>query len=162
MFNNFGGSTLSSSMYRVQRLDGQVTESRPSSELEVHNENLSQNVNSSEFDHEEATIVPIENLDVDKKIRLIEIISIISEEIKKHLLHMTKPSKYYSLILDTTPDVSHTKQFAVVIQFVYENEETNKAQIEEQFLGFLSVNYTIGQGSFEFINGQLKSLELSL
>ncbi|KAF8778949.1 hypothetical protein HNY73_015623 [Argiope bruennichi] len=56
-----------------------------------------------------------------------EIISIISEGIKKYLLHMIKPSKYYSLILDTTPDVSHTEQLTIVIRFVYKNEKTNKA-----------------------------------
>ncbi|XP_055926954.1 zinc finger MYM-type protein 5-like [Argiope bruennichi] len=39
-----------------------------------------------------------------------EIISIISEGIKRHLLHMIKSSKYYSLILDSTLDVSHTEQ----------------------------------------------------
>ncbi|KAF8790690.1 Zinc finger MYM-type protein 5 like protein [Argiope bruennichi] len=33
--------------------------------LEFHNENLYENVNSSEYDQEETTIVPIENLDVD-------------------------------------------------------------------------------------------------
>ncbi|KAF8793071.1 Zinc finger MYM-type protein 1 like protein [Argiope bruennichi] len=75
---------------------------------------------------------------------------------------MIKSSKYYSLILDTTPDVSHTEQLTVVIRFVYRNEETNKAQIEEHFLGFQSVDDTTGQGLFELINGHLKSLELNL
>ncbi|KAF8791034.1 Protein canopy like protein [Argiope bruennichi] len=58
---------------------------------------------------------------------------------------MIKPSKYYSLILDTTPDVSHTEQLTVVIRFVYKNEETNKAQIEKYFVGFQSVDDTTGQ-----------------
>ncbi|KAF8791166.1 hypothetical protein HNY73_006082 [Argiope bruennichi] len=49
-------------------LDGQAIEpgsSTSTSGLEFHNENLSENVNSSEYDQEETTIVPIENLDVD-------------------------------------------------------------------------------------------------
>ncbi|KOC70418.1 hypothetical protein WH47_02921, partial [Habropoda laboriosa] len=74
-----------------------------------------------------------------------EIIHIISEAIKQKILEMVKESKYYSLILDTTPDVSHTEQLTIIIRFVYHNKDTNIAEIREHFLGYQTVMDTWGQ-----------------
>ncbi|CAF1305488.1 unnamed protein product, partial [Didymodactylos carnosus] len=46
-----------------------------------------------------------------------EIIHLISEGIKKQILDMFQSAKYYSIILDTTPDITHTKQLTLVIRY---------------------------------------------
>lgn len=48
-----------------------------------------------------------------------EIINLISDAIKSRILSMVKEAKYYSIILDCTPDLSHTEQMTIIIRFVF-------------------------------------------
>lgn len=91
-----------------------------------------------------------------------EIIHIISEAIKQNILDMVKSAKYYSIILDTTPDISRTEQLTLVIRFVYLNKTKNIAAIHEHFLGFCNVEDTSGQGLYTFILNHLKLLNLDI
>ncbi|XP_065664656.1 uncharacterized protein LOC136086292 [Hydra vulgaris] len=91
-----------------------------------------------------------------------EIINIISDAIKKEILEMLHSSKYYSIILNTTPGISHTEQLTIVIRFVYHNKSRNIAEIREHFLGFQSVTDTTGVGLFEFIINHLKLMNINI
>ena len=43
-----------------------------------------------------------------------ELITIIGEKIKQNIIDALKYSKYYYIILDCTPDVSHEEQITIV------------------------------------------------
>lgn len=63
-----------------------------------------------------------------------ELIDCIRGKIVECMVDEIKQSKYFSIILDCTPDLSHTEQLSVVIRFV-SVEDTS--QIKEHFMGFL-------------------------
>lgn len=64
-----------------------------------------------------------------------------------------KESKYYSVILDCSPDVSHQEQKSVIIRTVATNE---KPEIKEDSLGFQVVHERIG---FSLSNAILEKLD---
>ncbi len=47
-----------------------------------------------------------------------EIITLIGDKILQEILGRVKKAKYYSVIMDSTPDVIHTDQFYVVLRIV--------------------------------------------
>ena len=53
----------------------------------------------------------------------------------KHLiLEDIKAAKYFSILLDNTPDVSHIDQMALIVRYV--KVDSNAVQIKESFLNF--------------------------
>ncbi|XP_034544579.1 zinc finger MYM-type protein 1-like [Notolabrus celidotus] len=68
-----------------------------------------------------------------------------------------KQSKYYSIILDCTPDVSHQEQMSVIIRTV----KMDKApEIKEHFMGFLVACETTGLGLSSLILNKLMELNI--
>lgn len=61
-----------------------------------------------------------------------ELIACISDTILRTIVVQIKESKYFSLILDCTPDVSHQEQMSVVIRTV---DLKNAPEIREHFPG---------------------------
>lgn len=47
-----------------------------------------------------------------------EIIHLLASNIRKEIMKILKASKYFAIILDCTPDVSHTQQISVVMRYV--------------------------------------------
>ena len=79
-----------------------------------------------------------------------EIVSLLGFAIKDKIKIMLNSAKYYSIILDCTPDVSHEEQITVVVRFV--NFDVNgRVQIKEHFLGFCSISDTTGEGLTLFL-----------
>ncbi|KAJ8359077.1 hypothetical protein SKAU_G00156020 [Synaphobranchus kaupii] len=68
-----------------------------------------------------------------------------------------KLSKYYAIILDCTPDLSHLEQMSVVIRTV-KLEET--PEIKEHFLGFLVAPESTGLGLSDLILSRLEELNI--
>lgn len=91
-----------------------------------------------------------------------ELIEIISNNIKTTIVELLKLSKYYSVILDCTPDISHKEQLTVIVRFVYNNPSTKLPEIREHFLGFLPVTDTTGQGLAKYLLDFLKSFDIEL
>ena len=75
-------------------------------------------------------------------------------EVKKVILTWRKSVKYFSLILDCTPDLAHTEQMSLIIRIV--NYIVTPIRIEEHFLGFLPVYDTTGLGLTETVLNELK------
>ncbi|XP_022023705.1 zinc finger MYM-type protein 1-like [Helianthus annuus] len=89
-----------------------------------------------------------------------EIILMLTDEIKKELIKNIKEAKYYSIILDCTPDSSHKEQMTIIVRYV--KFSSNSVIVEESFLGFLNANDTTGKGQFDVTYAELQNLGLEI
>nr|XP_042717721.1 zinc finger MYM-type protein 1-like [Chrysemys picta bellii] len=77
-----------------------------------------------------------------------ELIQLVASNIQEANIAQLKKAKYYSVILDCTPNVSHEEQTSVVLCCVECNGEDG-VNIREAFVGFLNVHDTTGEGLLE-------------
>nr|GEY34692.1 hypothetical protein [Tanacetum cinerariifolium] len=89
-----------------------------------------------------------------------ELIQLLARGIKSQIIQKIKQAKYFSVILDCTPDTSHQEQMSLILRYV--NVGSTCVLVEESFLGFLSVDDTTGQGLFDVTRDELKSLDLDI
>ena len=87
-----------------------------------------------------------------------ELIELVGNKILKTILSATNRNKYYSTILDCTPDISHTEQMPLVIRYVGVVGENVK--IEEHFLCFIEVNSTSSENLTNVVVQKLEEINL--
>lgn len=102
-----------------------------------------------------------------------ELIQILAGAIKKKILTSVKLAKYYSIILDCTPDISHVEQMTMIIRFVNVGKPLNgevpqvstsnsEITIKEHFLGFVPLEKTTGSFMTETLIEQLEQMDLPI
>ncbi len=84
-----------------------------------------------------------------------ELIDLLSSKIISALVDEIKQAKFFSIILDCTPDISHTEQLSVVIRVVSLME---KPRIREHVMVFLEVEESTGQQLASMILTRLEEL----
>lgn len=87
-----------------------------------------------------------------------ELINLVGGTILKKILDDVRRAKYFSIILDCTPDASHREQMTLVIRIVDISGET--VEIRENFVGFLPVESSTGLNLTEVCLKQLEGFDL--
>ena len=87
-----------------------------------------------------------------------ELINLLATAIRSAIIAKVKEAKYFSVLLDCTPDASHQEQMSLIIRYV----DTTSGSVQESFLGFLEVSDTTGQGLFDVLLEELKDLDLDV
>ena len=85
-----------------------------------------------------------------------EFISLLAEEVRNKIISEVHAAKYFGVLFDSTPDVSHTEQLSQVIRYVDINYETNKVEVRETFIDFVVIDKKDAAGYEALI---LKKLE---
>lgn len=86
-----------------------------------------------------------------------ELIDCISTRILHQIVEEIKTCKYFSIILDCTPDVSHNEQLSVIVRIVTQEDAP---QIKEHFLGFLVAEESTGESLSALILKRLEELNI--
>ena len=87
-----------------------------------------------------------------------EIINLWGNSVQENIFKRAKSAKYFSLILDCTPDISHVEQLSFTIRFL----DVEDIAIKEHFVSYKPVIETTGQGLYESILDFLRESNLDL
>lgn len=90
-----------------------------------------------------------------------ELINLLATKTIQQITEIAKKAQFFSIILDTTPDISHKEQLTMVIRFV-NTDSKNEHLVEDHFLGFLEVDDTTGSGLANRLLQKLKNLGLNI
>ena len=79
-----------------------------------------------------------------------EFIGLMAEKVRSSIFVQIKTAKYFSIMFDCTPDISHQEQMCEIIRYVHVSKE-NKVSVEERFVDFIDSLEKSGMGIAEEI-----------
>lgn len=85
-----------------------------------------------------------------------EFIGVLATHVKEKLIMDIKSAKYFGIMFDSTPDISHTDQMSEVIRYVMISDK--KVEVKEAFLGFFPLK-GMGKTAADLSSDILKKLE---
>lgn len=85
-----------------------------------------------------------------------EFIISINEKLIRLFIDQIKSAKYYSIIVDSTPDISHCDQLTFILRYLH------KGQVVERFLGFIKIEQHTGEYLERVVLNKLKELDLKV
>lgn len=88
-----------------------------------------------------------------------EFIKLMSEKVLKKIIGDIIASKYYSIIVDSTPDLSHVDQLSIIIRYC---SSEKGGQVHERFLGFVPIFSHTGKSLSEVVINFLTKNTLEL
>ncbi|XP_018396700.1 PREDICTED: uncharacterized protein LOC108774922, partial [Cyphomyrmex costatus] len=89
-----------------------------------------------------------------------EFINVLSNHVKTKLVNEIKSAKYFGIMFDSTPDISHIDQMSEVIRYV--KIENRKVDVKEVFLGFFPLKGKKASDLSEEILEKLKTDDLDI
>ncbi|XP_022843386.1 zinc finger MYM-type protein 1-like [Olea europaea var. sylvestris] len=89
-----------------------------------------------------------------------ELIQMLAGEVRSAIVTKVKHAKYFSVILDCTPDASNEEQMSLVIRCV--DDSIDSPMVQEYWIEFLKVDDASGFGLFIELKNVLKNLELDI
>ncbi|CAM5168132.1 unnamed protein product [Eretmochelys imbricata] len=90
-----------------------------------------------------------------------ELIMLMSDKVRDKIVSLVTLAKYFAVILDCTPDISHQEQMELVVRFVYISDSA-QITVKESFIIFLEVEDTTGFGLLQALLDELKRMGLSV
>ena len=91
-----------------------------------------------------------------------EFISILANNVVQKIIHEVRNAKYYSIIIDSTPDVSHIEQLSFVLRYTYFDHHYRKVEIIERFIGYVELGSTTGESIAHKIIENISKLGLDI
>lgn len=93
-----------------------------------------------------------------------ELINMMANEIKQKIIKNIQSAKYFTVIMDCTPDIGHKEQLAILLRIVHMDEENENSTptIQEYFLDFVTVDSTTGLNLSDVLIAQLKSYKINI
>lgn len=86
-----------------------------------------------------------------------EFIALMGQRVQSEIIMQLQHAKYFSLIVDSTPDLSHTDQLTFVVRYV-----SQEGKIFERFLKFLPIFSHTGESLFDSVLGVLQDLHIDI
>lgn len=91
-----------------------------------------------------------------------ELICLIGKKIQQKILNDVLKHKYYSIIVDCTPDMSRKEQMTLIMRYIAFDEEKRIYEIKESFIEFLKILNKSGSGIADAIVNLIEELGLDL
>lgn len=93
-----------------------------------------------------------------------EIITLLGEKVKLSIIQKVKNAKYFSVIMDSTPDISHRDQISLTIRCVLsEEDETSEAiKVEESFISFKAAHESTGEALSTLLFEEIEACHLDM
>ncbi|XP_030068040.1 uncharacterized protein LOC115476054 [Microcaecilia unicolor] len=93
-----------------------------------------------------------------------ELIQIMGNAVLNNIIHRIKAAKYFAVILDCTPDISHQQQMSLIIRYVSDSKLPSAlpAGVYEHFIKFLDVNSSTGENLYNVLKHELEKLGLDI
>ncbi|XP_004205865.3 uncharacterized protein LOC101239811 [Hydra vulgaris] len=92
-----------------------------------------------------------------------EVIDTIGQAVLQEIIARIKSAKYFAVILDCTPDISHQEQMSMVLRYVADSTHSDvPAGIYEHFIKFIIVESSTGENLFNTLVKEIEMLGLDV